>query len=85
MFCICAAFGFHGVALLFSHITAFNTAARLKIRLIRHIGTLPAGFFDVNTSGGLRKLIEKNTDIPETLIAHQILSSIISLSATRTP
>ena len=72
MFCICAAFGFHGFALLFSHITAFNTAARLKIRLIKHIGTLPAGFFDVNTSGGLRKLIEKNTDTPETLIAHQI-------------
>ncbi len=26
----------------------------------------------MNTSGGLRKLIEKNTDTPETLIAHQI-------------
>lgn len=72
MYCICGAFGLYGLSLLFSHITAFGTAAKLKIRLIRHIGTLPAGFFDTNTSGGLRKLIEKNTDISETLIAHQI-------------
>ncbi|MBP3796738.1 MAG: ABC transporter ATP-binding protein [Ruminococcus sp.] len=72
MFCICGAFGLHGFALLFSHITAFNTAAKLKNKVIKHIGTLPAGFFDTNTSGGLRKLIEKNTDLPETLIAHQI-------------
>ena len=72
LFCVCGAFGLYGLSLLFSHITAFSTAASLKIRLIKHIGTLPAGFFDTNTSGGLRKLIEKNTDISETLIAHQI-------------
>lgn len=72
MYCICGAFGLYGLSLLFSHITAFGTAAKLKIRLIRHIGTLPAGFFDTNTSGSLRKLIEKNTDTSETLIAHQI-------------
>ncbi len=77
--CICSAFGLYGLSLLFSHITAFNTAARLKIRLIRHIGRLPAGFFDENSSGALRKLIEKNTDTPEQLIAHQIPNTTQSL------
>ena len=72
VFSICAAFGLYGMALLFSHITAFNTASRLKMRLIRHIGTLPGGYHDTNPSGSVRKIIEKNTDVTETLIAHQI-------------
>jgi len=79
LFCICGAFGLYGFALLFSHITAFNTAARLKIKLLEAIGRLPAGFFDVNSSGGLRKLIEKNTDVPEQLIAHQIPNTTQSI------
>ena len=41
VFLISAAFGLYGMALLFSHITAFNTVARLRIQLIRHIGNLP--------------------------------------------
>lgn len=36
VFLISAAFGLYGMALLFSHITAFNTVARLRIQLIRH-------------------------------------------------
>lgn len=79
LLCICGAFGLYGMSLLFSHITAFNTAARLKNRLIHHIGTLPSGFFDTHSSGGLRKLIEKNTDIPESLIAHQIPNTTQSI------
>ncbi len=79
MFNVCGAFGLYGMSLFFSHITAFNTAAKLKIKLIRHIGTLPNGFFDTNSSGALRKLIEKNTDIPETLIAHQIPNTTQSI------
>ncbi|MCR4696002.1 MAG: ABC transporter ATP-binding protein/permease [Lachnospiraceae bacterium] len=79
MFNICGAFGLYGMSLLFSHITAFNTAARLKNKLIKHIGTLPNGFFDTNSSGALRKLIEKNTDLPETLIAHQIPNTTQSI------
>ncbi len=72
VFSICGAFGLYGLALLCSHITAFNTASRLKMRLIRHIGTLPGGYHDSNPSGSVRKIIEKNTDVTETLIAHQI-------------
>lgn len=69
---ILTSFGMYGMALLFSHITAFNTVARLRIRLVRHVGRLPLGYHTQNPSGKLRKIIEKNSDNLETLIAHQI-------------
>ena len=73
VFAVCAAYGLYGLSLLFSHITAFNTIMRLKRKLIKHIGTLPGGFHDSNPSGSLRKLIEKNTDATETMMAHQMI------------
>ncbi len=76
---VCMGYGFYGMSLLFSHITAFHTAGRLKMMLIRHIGTLPGGYHDTNPSGSVRKLIEKNTDLTETLIAHQIPNTTISI------
>lgn len=69
---ISMSFGTYGVALLFSHVTAFNTVARLRIRLIEHIGKLPLGYHSINPSGKQRKIIEKNTDNLEVLISHQI-------------
>lgn len=76
---ICGGFGLYGLSLLCSHITAFNTAMRLKKMLINHIGVLPAGYLDQNPSGSLRKIIEKNTDATETLIAHQIPNTTMSI------
>ena len=52
---------------------------RLKRKLIKHIGTLPGGFHDSNPSGSLRKLIEKNTDATETMMAHQIPNTTMSI------
>lgn len=79
VFMICGGYGMYGIALLFSHITAFNTAARLKRMLISHIGKLPGGYHDTNPSGSVRKIIEKNTDLTETLIAHQIPNTTMSI------
>ncbi len=72
VFFISQAFCLYGMGLLFSHITAFNTVARIRIKLIEHIGKLPLGYHSVNPSGKQRKIIEKNTDNLEVLIAHQI-------------
>ncbi len=79
VFAVCAAYGLYGLSLLFSHITAFNTAMKLKKKLIAHIGVLPGGYHDTNASGSLRKIIEKNTDATETLIAHQIPNTTMSI------
>lgn len=72
LMCIGMGYGMYGLALLFSHITAFNTAARLKVKLVRHIGCLPLGYHDTHSGGAIRKILEKNTEMSETLIAHQI-------------
>lgn len=72
VFLILMSFGLYGMALLFSHITAFNTVAKLRIQIVRHIGNLPLGYHTTNPSGKQRKIIEKNSDNLETLIAHQI-------------
>lgn len=69
---ISMSFGTYGMALLFSHITAFNTVAALRISLVEHIGKLPLGYHSLNPSGKQRKIIEKNTDNLEVLISHQI-------------
>lgn len=72
VYLILMSFGIYGTALLFSHITAFNTVAKLRIQIVRHIGNLPLGYHTTNPSGKQRKIIEKNSDNLETLIAHQI-------------
>lgn len=69
---ISMSFGTYGVALLFSHITAFHTVANLRVQLMQHIGRLPLGYHANNPSGKLRKIIEKNTDNLEVLISHQV-------------
>ena len=72
VFLILVSFGLYGLSLLFSHITAFNTVAKLRIQIVRHVGNLPLGYHTTNPSGKQRKIIEKNSDNLETLIAHQI-------------
>lgn len=76
---VCMGFGIYGVALLCSHISAYNTVARIRMQLIRHLGTLPLGYHILHPSGKQRKIIEKNTDNLEILIAHNIPDYVQSL------
>ena len=76
---VCMGFGIYGMALLCSHISAYNTVARIRMQLIRHLGTLPLGYHILHPSGKQRKIIEKNTDNLEILIAHNIPDYVQSL------
>lgn len=76
---VCMGFGTYGMALLCSHISAYNTVARIRMQLIRHLGTLPLGYHILHPSGKQRKIIEKITDNLETLIAHNIPDYVQSL------
>ncbi len=69
-------FMLYGIALLFSHLSAFNLMANLRIQLIRHLGDLPLGFHATNASGKLRKIIEKNAENTENFIAHQLPDTV---------
>lgn len=74
------AFGIYGIALLCSHITAFNVVANLRVQLIKHIGALPLGYHSLNPSGKQRKILVKNTDNLENVIAHQIPDAVQSMT-----
>jgi ATP-binding cassette subfamily B protein len=59
-------------ALMFSHFAAFSTLYILKLDFLRHVGTLPLGFHNKNSTGKLRKVVDVNIEKLETFIAHQL-------------
>lgn len=59
-------------ALLCSHVVAFHTEKNLKMAALRHLAKMPMGYFDLNPSGKLRKIIDENSFQTETFIAHQL-------------
>ncbi len=69
-------FMLYGIALICSHLTAFNLMANLRIKIVRHLGELPLGFHIENHSGKLRKIIEKNAENTENFVAHQLPDTV---------
>ncbi len=59
-------------ALVLSHFAAFRTAANMKKKAMHHILTLPLGYFNQNTTGQLRKIIDDNAGLTEGFLAHQL-------------
>lgn len=69
-------FMFYGIGLMLSHITAFNLMANIRIKIIRRLGEVPLGYHITNSSGKLRKIIEKNAENTENFIAHQLPDTV---------
>ena len=59
-------------ALLCSHVVAFRTEKNLKMAALTHLAKMPMGYFDLNPSGKLRKIIDDNSFQTQTFIAHQL-------------
>jgi len=73
-------------ALMLSHLAAFRVETNMRRMAMQKIMTLPLGFFENNTSGRIRKIIDENASITHTFLAHQmpdlagsILMPIVSL------
>lgn len=60
------------LGLLCTHSAAFRVSKNMKKAALEHIAELPMGFFDRQTSGRLRKIIDENTELTETFLAHQL-------------
>lgn len=72
-------------ALLCSHVVAFRTEKNLKMAALTHLAKLPLGYFDINPSGKLRKIIDDNSFQTETFIAHQLpdlIGAYVTMSAS---
>ncbi len=60
------------LALLLSHLAAFRAETNMRRQAMQKIVQLPLGFFDNNTSGRIRKIIDDNASITHTFLAHQM-------------
>jgi ATP-binding cassette subfamily B protein len=60
------------VALSLSHLAAFRVEKEMRRVAMRKITQMPLGFFDNNTSGKIRKIIDDNASITHSFLAHQL-------------
>ncbi|MFV0268198.1 MAG: ABC transporter ATP-binding protein [Draconibacterium sp.] len=60
------------LALSLSHLVAFRVEANMRREAMKRIVSMPLGFFDRNTSGRIRKIIDENASITHTFLAHQM-------------
>lgn len=59
-------------ALMSSHLAAFRVESNLRKEAMRQIVRMPLGFFDINTSGRIRKIIDDNAEVTHSFLAHQL-------------
>lgn len=59
-------------ALMCSHLAAFRVESNIRKSAMRRIVNMPLGFFDTNTSGKIRKIIDDNAGITHSFLAHQL-------------
>ena len=72
VFWACATMIIYLIGLLLCHLAAFRIAKNLRIHSIKHLLTLPMGFFTGTGSGKLRQVIDECAASTETLLAHNI-------------
>ncbi|MEA3505510.1 MAG: ABC transporter ATP-binding protein [Bacteroidota bacterium] len=60
------------LALTLSHLAAFRVETNMRRQAMKKIVRMPLGFFDNNTSGSIRKIIDDNASITHMFLAHQL-------------
>ena len=81
VFWACATMMIYLLGLLLCHLSAFRIAKNLRKQSIKHLLTLPMGFFTSTGSGKLRQVIDECAGSTETLLAHNLpdlASAIVS-------
>lgn len=63
---------FNFIGLMCTHVSAFKNERNMKYETMKHLLTLPIGYFKKNTSGSLKKRIDYSTATTEGFLAHQL-------------
>lgn len=66
-------------ALMCTHVAAFRTATTMRQRALDHLRRVPLGYFDIHSTGELRRIIEGATGLTETVLAHRIPDAVGAL------
>lgn len=59
-------------ALMSSHLAAFRVESNIRSEAMKKEIKMPLGFFDTNTSGRIRKIIDDNASVTHGFLAHQL-------------
>ena len=62
--------------LMCTHLAAFRVATNMRKAAVTHLVDLPLGYFNANLTGRLRKQIDDNAALTETLLAHTIPDAV---------
>lgn len=59
-------------ALICTHIAAFRTAANMRKEMVAHLSKVPLGYFDIRSTGELRRIIDGCAGQTESMLAHKL-------------
>ena len=68
-----------GATFTLSHFAAYRILYNLRLRLARHLATLPLGYFTHTTKGAIHKTLQENVEKIENFVAHKIPEFIQSI------
>lgn len=68
-----------GATFTLSHFAAYRILYNLRLRLARHLATLPLGYFTHTTRGVIHKTLQENVEKIENFVAHKIPEFIQSV------
>lgn len=66
-------------ALMCSHLAAFRIQTNLRMKLMRHIMSLPLGLVEKEGSGKIRRIVNDSSAATETFIAHMLPDKVVSV------
>ena len=72
MICAAASVVVYYAALMCTHVSAFRAARNMRRAAVAHALTLPLGFFALNESGRIRKIVDDNASLTEDVLAHSL-------------
>jgi len=67
------------VGVMGSHVAAFRIMYGVRVRLSNHISKLPLGFFNLNTAGKIKTIVEQDVEKLESFIAHHLPDLVSSM------
>ena len=67
-----AGIGIYFLALSISHLAGFRVEVEMRRQAMKKIVSFPLGFFDSNTCGRIRKIIDDNASTTHSFLAHQM-------------
>lgn len=65
---------------IFSHIAAFDLLYRIRLRITKHVGTLPMGFWGKKNSGQMLKIVQEDVESIEGFVAHHFPDAAAGIS-----